>query len=146
VYYNPADPTQYTSIPLNAPGDTARYTFPAGVYAVYVEASNPVYVYHRSGYGEEGAALLPSVYAIGQTRMSFYQVSGSSSGSGNIQKGFLVFRDGAEDDFTITYGTSNASSLSLPSTSIYTIPKVEGWKIARFDYTTPPTAGLVVKI
>jgi hypothetical protein len=147
VYYNPADPTQYTSIPLNAPGDAARYTFPSGVYAVYVEASNPVYVYHRSGYGEEGAALLPSVYAIGQTRMSFYQVSAAGSGGiGNIQQGFLIFREGAEGSFDITYGTDAAVALPFAPGDVHPVPKAEGWKIARFAYDPPPAAGQVVKI
>ena len=121
-------------------GDAARYTFPANTYAVYVESNKPVYVYQRTGYSEEGAALLPSVYSIQQTQMSFYQVGGSAT---QMPKGFLIFRTGMESGFTIRYGTASPVPLTLTPLDI---PNVAEWKVARFDYAAPPSAGQVIQI
>ena len=108
--------------------------------ALSVVADQPVYVYQRSGYGEEGAALLPSVYAIGQTQMSFYQVGGTDN---TAQKGFLVFRTGTQSGFTVQYGTASPVPLTLTPLDI---PNEADWKIARFDYASPPTGGRIVSI
>ena len=133
-----------TQISLTAAGQAARYTFPTAANAVYVESNKPVYVYQRTGYGEEGAALLPSVYSIGQTKMSFYQVSGYASSSNPlVQKGFLVFRTGTQAGFRITYGSGQPAAMSL---SPLDIPNVPEWKIARFDFSAAPSDGQVIKI
>ncbi|MDR2118123.1 MAG: IgGFc-binding protein [Tannerellaceae bacterium] len=134
VYYSR---NSYTTVTLNGAGAAARYDIPANVYAVYVEATAPVYVYQRGGYGEEEAVLLPSVYAIGQTQMSFYQVSGNATSANPlVQKGFLVFRTGTEAGFTISYGNAVAVPLTSQSGfSIYDIPNVPEWKVARFDFS-----------
>ena len=124
-------------------GQTVRYNFPTTANAVYVESSKPFYVYHRTGYAEEGAALLPSVYSIGQTQMSFYQVSSSISTYPIVQKGFLVFRTGTEAGFRITYGSGSPSAMSLEPLDI---PNVAEWKIARFDFNTAPSAGQIIKV
>jgi hypothetical protein len=145
VYYSGSS---YTSITLNNAGDVARYTFPSNVYAVYVEAGKPVYVYQRSGYGEEGAALLPSIYAIGQTQMSFYEVSGNVTGGATlVQKGFIVFRDGTESGFTISHGGAAPTALTAqPNFVTYAIPNETNWKVARFDFNPVPAAGQVITV
>jgi hypothetical protein len=125
-------------------GQVERYDFASGVNALYLEATRPVYVYHRSGYGEEGAALLPSVYAIGQTQLSFYQVSVQDQSSAAVQKGFMVFRSGAEAGFSISYGAG--ASFQPMSLTPLAVPKVSDWKVARFDYAAPPAAGRTVTI
>jgi hypothetical protein len=127
VYYDPADASKYDLIPLNAAGNVERYTFPSNTDAVYLESSTPVYVYQRSGYGEEGAAVLPSVYAIGQNRLSYFQVGNSVI----TRKGFLVFRSETESYFKITYGSVNNAPLSVGAP--YPVPNVSEWKVARFD-------------
>ena len=122
------------TVSLNA-GDAYRYpSFPTGVDAIYIEANEPVYVYQHTGYGEEGAALLPSIYAIGQTQLSFYQISSS------VQKGFLIFRTDAENGFRIKYGSEPFADLTL---SPLDIPNVADWKIARFDFSAAPSARIV---
>jgi len=111
---------------LNA-GST--YVYNITTDAVYVEASNPIYCYQRTGNAEQGAALLPSMYAIGQNRVSYFQVAAES------EKGILIFKTGTESSFTITYnGTTSPLSVGAP----ITIPGVSEWKCARFDL--PATA------
>jgi hypothetical protein len=134
-------PTQTISL---IAGQTTRYTFPSAAYAVYVEADKPVYIYQRSGYGEEGAALLPSVYSIGQTKLSFFQTSGYGT---LVQKGFIIFRDGTQSGFTVKHGSGAATALaSQPGFTIYPVPNVPEWKVARFDFNAAPSAGQVIRV
>ncbi|MDR1556288.1 MAG: IgGFc-binding protein [Tannerellaceae bacterium] len=135
---------------LTSAGEALRYNFPysGSAYttdAIYVESTQPIYVYHRSGYGEEGAALIPSLYAIGQTQLSFFQVGSGNPAPPPVQEGFLVFRTGAHTGFTIQYGTGTAAALSLTPINV---PNMSDWKVARFSLAAPPTAngGQVVKI
>jgi hypothetical protein len=134
------------TITLNLAGDVGRYSLPSGAEAVYVKASAPVYLYQRTGFGEEGAALLPSFYAIGQTELSFHQADPGSAvdNNGPIQRGFLIFRDGAESGFTISYGIGGTfSPLSLTPLDI---PNNADWKIARFNLNNAPSGGQVVRL
>jgi hypothetical protein len=139
IYASTISPNPDATISLANPGDAARYTFPTGANAVYVEASQPVYLYHRTGYAEEGAALIPSVYAIGQTQLSFLQVAGQ-----DVQKGFLFFRTGAEGGFTISYGSVANEPMDLTGT-IDDVPNEPDWKVSRFNLPGAAT-GLVVTI
>ncbi|MDR2955667.1 MAG: IgGFc-binding protein [Prevotella sp.] len=109
---------------INA-GESYVYNFSQSPteYAISVEANNPIYVYQRTGYGEQGAALLPSMYSISQDKVSYFQVSAQQ------EKGILVYREGAESGFTISYG-STTSALSITPLSV---PNVTGWKCARID-------------
>jgi hypothetical protein len=107
-------------------GETDYYYFTSGVNAVYVESNHPVYLYHRSGYGEEGAALLPSLYAIGQKQLSYYQVSGVS-----VQKGFAIFKAGMQSGFKISYGST--SNVTLNVGTPVTMPAMPDWVVGRFD-------------
>jgi hypothetical protein len=118
------DTTQNTSVTLQA-GGLYRYNFPAGCNAVFMESSAPVYCYQRTGYNEEGAALLPSIYSIGQNRMSYYQVQGQH------EMGFLVFRAGAQGDFKISYGTTSNATLTVGT--VYDVPTLPDWKLVRFN-------------
>ncbi|MDR1644763.1 MAG: IgGFc-binding protein [Tannerellaceae bacterium] len=138
VYASGTTPT--ATITLTA-GETKRYDIPSTSNAVYIESNHPVYVYQRGGYGEEGAALLPSVYSIGQTSLSFYHVF--VTGTPKVQVGFLIFRTGKESSFTIKYGSLATTSLSLTPLDI---PNVPEWKIARFNLNVAPSGGEVVKI
>ncbi|MDR2809486.1 MAG: hypothetical protein LBB84_02875 [Tannerellaceae bacterium] len=108
-----------------------------------MEATQPVYVYHRSGLGEEGVALLPSVYSIGQTQLSFYQVGNGANGTTLLQRGFLIFRTDTQGSFTISYNGGAPAPLALIPLNI---PNVADWKIARFNYNNAPTAGQVIKV
>ena len=92
-------------------------------YAVYVDASEPIYVYQRTGYNEQGAALLPSMYAISQNKTTYFQVNAQ------YEKGILVYREGSESGFTISYGSTTSALPLIP----ISIPNVTGWKCARFD-------------
>jgi hypothetical protein len=118
--------SNYTPITLSAAGAATRYTFPSTANAVYVESTAPVSIYHRSGTSEEGAALIPSLYAIGQNQVIYYQI-----GEGVTErKGVLVFRSGTESSFTISYGSTNTVlNVGTP----YPVPNVADWKVARFD-------------
>jgi hypothetical protein len=140
IYANTNSTSPTVTIPSLDAGQFYRYTFPSSSNAIYVQASQPIYLYQRSGYGEEGAALIPSVYAIGQTQISFFQVGGEV-----VQKGFLLFRDGAQGSFTISYGSTINQSMNFGA-NIYSVPNVTDWKIARFDLPAPPTAGQVITI
>jgi hypothetical protein len=135
IYASGSTPSATTQ--LNA-GQAYRYTFPTAANAIYVEATEPVYIYQRTGSGEEGAALLPSVYASGQTQVSFFQVGNAAP----FQKGFLLFRSGAQGSFTLSYGSTNVP-LSLTPLDV---PNVPDWKIARFDLPAVPTNGRIVTI
>jgi hypothetical protein len=132
--YSSTSSSAYTTETLNQ-GEVKRVDFPAGsnaANAVYVEADRPVYVYQRTGYGEEGAALLPSVYAIRQTQLSFYQPHiGYQVSSTKVNKGFIIFRTGTQGGFTIRYGADAFIPLTLTPLDI---PNVPQWKIARFDF------------
>jgi hypothetical protein len=138
-------------ITLNKAGDFERYSFPlnANSYvdeAVYVVATKPVYVYQRGGYAEEGSALLPSLYAIGQKRLSFYHMYVAITpppGNQVVQMGFLIFRAGAENDFTLSYGTEAPSPMTLTPLPI---PNTQEWKIARFNFRQAPEEGEVITI
>ncbi|MDR1938795.1 MAG: hypothetical protein LBQ73_09920 [Tannerellaceae bacterium] len=124
IYYNASNASQYTSVTLQE-GELYRYNFPTSSNAVFIESSAPVYCYQRTGYNEEGAALLPSIYSIGQNRMSYYQVQGG------YEKGFLVFRAGAQNDFKISYGSISNATLNVGT--VYDVPNLSTWKVARFD-------------
>ncbi|MDR2118563.1 MAG: IgGFc-binding protein, partial [Tannerellaceae bacterium] len=122
-----------SQISLSAAGDAARYTFPSGLYAVYVKSNYPVYVYQRTGYLEEGAALLPSLYAIGQKQLSFYNTGA------DMQAGALVFRKGAQSDFTISYGSTTAAL----SGSTYSVPNEPDWMVTRFNFPSAANGKIV---
>jgi hypothetical protein len=123
LYTSGSTPT-VSQLALSA-GSAYRYTFNSSVNAVYVDATQPVYIYQRSGYGEEGAAILPSVYAIGQTEMSYYQVQGQ------YELGFLLFRSGKGGNFKISYGSTVNATLNIGS--VIAIPAVSEWQMARFS-------------
>jgi hypothetical protein len=124
IYENPASTSPSTTFTLQE-GGFYRYTIPSTRNAVFVESTAPVYCYQFTGYNEEGAALLPSIYSIGQNRMSYYQVQSDH------RKGFLVFRAGAQGDFKISYGSTSNATLNVGT--VYDIPNVPEWKLARFD-------------
>jgi hypothetical protein len=127
VYYDASNASLYTSATLQA-GGLYRYTFPTSCNAVFIESSAPVYCYQRTGYNEEGAALLPSIYSIGQNRMAYYQVQGQH------EMGFLVFRSGAQGDFKISYGSTSNATLNVGT--VYNVPNLSTWKLARFNLPT----------
>ncbi|MDR1556921.1 MAG: IgGFc-binding protein [Tannerellaceae bacterium] len=135
VYYSGSTYAPYT---LNA-GTAGKYTFPTtNVNAVYVEATAPIYIYQRSGYGEEGAALIPSVYSIGQTQMAYFQVPGQ------YEKGFLVFRSGKQAGFTISYGSTTTNMTDLPGFAVSAVPNnITDWQIARFDLPSAANSQVV---
>jgi hypothetical protein len=69
IYKTTGTSTPSDTIFLDA-GRVKRCDFDnTGINAIYVEASEPVYIYQRTGFGEEGVALLPSVYSISQTQV-----------------------------------------------------------------------------
>ncbi|MDR0507180.1 MAG: IgGFc-binding protein [Dysgonamonadaceae bacterium] len=113
-----------SSIATNmAAGNAVVYTIPSGSNAVYVESNYPIYVYQRTGHNEQGSALLPSIYAINNNRISFYVVEAQN------EKAFILFRTGTQSSFTITYNNVTSSlNVGTPIASGLT-----GWSVARFD-------------
>lgn len=121
--------------PLNA-GDTCTYNMGDNGYtggtpqAILIEASEPIYCYHVTGYhasGDEvGSALLPSIYSIGQTQLSYYQYRAVAS---DTHHAFVVFRTGTGGDFTISYNgvTSPLSVTPIP------VPGLSDWQTAKID-------------
>ena len=93
--------------------------------AVYITSDQPVYCYHRTGYGEQGASLLPSIYAVAQNKVSFFQTGTAAP----YQIAVAVFRTGTENDFKITY---DGDTYPLSGTAI-AIPGISEWKCARFN-------------
>ena len=76
---------------------------------IFVDATEPVYCYqHTATNGELGGAIIPSMYSISQQQIAFYQ----SPGMPNQNNIFLVFREGTDTAFTISYGTGAPRKLS----------------------------------
>jgi len=120
---------------LNA-GETKVYDFGLAptANAVYVKADKPVYCYQLGGEVELGLALLPSIYAIAQKKVSYYQVLAAR------QMGTLVFRTGKGGDFNITYnGTTSALSIGTP----INVPGMSDWQCARFNLPTTVSNDIV---
>ena len=92
--------------------------------AVYITSDQPVYCYHRTGFGEQGASLLPSLYAVAQNKVSFFQTGTAAP----YQIAVAVFRTGTESDFRITYDGSTYP-LMVTATAI---PGISEWRYARF--------------
>ncbi|MDR2913387.1 MAG: InlB B-repeat-containing protein [Tannerella sp.] len=121
--------------PLNA-GDTCTFNMGDNGFtggspkAVLIDADKPIYCYHVTGYkagGDElGSALLPSIYSIGQTQLSYYQYQAVSS---DTYHAFVVFRSGTGSDFTISYnGTTNPLSVTpIP------VPGLSDWQTAKIN-------------
>ena len=106
---------------MNA-GDVFVYNITANV--VYVEASAPIYCYQRTGFSEQGAALLPSMYSISQNQVTYFQVEAQ------YEKAFVVFKTGTESGFTISY---NDATYPLNIGTPIDVPGVPEWKCGRFD-------------
>lgn len=98
--------------------------------AVYITASEPIYCYHVTGHvasqDELGSALLPSIYSIGQTQLSYYQYQEVGS---DAHYAFMVYRTGTENGFTINY---NGTTQPLPVTPI-NIPGLSDWKTTKIN-------------
>ena len=76
------------------------YAHTAVTNSIFVDATEPVYCYqHTATGGELGGAILPSMYSISQQQISFYQSNAAAAGN-NI---FMVFREGTDTCFTISY-------------------------------------------
>jgi len=128
--------TLTTSATLNA-GDSWLFDLGTGgatnvaPQAIFSTANHPVYCYHISGVraqGEEpGSSLIPSIYSIGQTQMSFFQYAIATS---DTHYGFVVFRTGNDDKFLIKQGTGAFASLSV---SPITIPGITEWQAAKIS-------------
>ena len=108
---------------LNA-GDSYVFVFPSTDDVVYVEADNPIYCYQRTGFNEQGAALLPSMYSLSQKRVTFFQIQAQQ------EKAFVIFKTDTDSSFTITY---NNTTDSLKIGSPIAVPGVSEWKCGRFD-------------
>jgi hypothetical protein len=104
---------------------------------ITVYADNPFYCYQVTGdiANELGSALLPDVYAVSQTQVSFFSHY-------NIFLS-LLFRTGSEGDFTLSYGSVNNSPITLTATM--TVPGMPEWTAAKFAVPAA-TQGNVVMI
>ncbi|MDR1102389.1 MAG: IgGFc-binding protein, partial [Tannerella sp.] len=104
---------------------------------VTVTANYPFYCYqitgvcNSNGRDELGSALLPSIYSVSQTKTSFYQYSAASSDYSDL---FLLFRDGSEGDFSLSYGNTTVT----PQLTTMPIPDIPDWKAAK--YRSPAVA------
>ncbi|NQV01277.1 MAG: hypothetical protein HQ542_01420, partial [Bacteroidia bacterium] len=100
---------------LNA-GEQFNYGIPAGSNTVYLDATNPVYVYHLSGHpGEAGASILPQDSCTGSVKIGFARSSSSAfaililTHDGN-QGNFLLNGDNSiitAANFNVVPGTAN---------------------------------------
>ena len=110
------NPLTTTSPTLNA-GDKwhiAMNNLPGGHSSnIFVDASEPVYCFQHAGGGNSGTelsgALIPSMYAIGNKRIDFYQ-------SETINYGYLVYRAGEDTAFYLS--VNGGPEFNLPS--VYT--------------------------
>jgi hypothetical protein len=119
--------TTVTPSPLNA-GETYVYVFPAATNTVFVEANNPIYCYQRTGYNEQGAALIPSMYSIAENKISYFQITAE------YERAFVVFKTGTQSNFKISYGATKNATLSVGT--VINIPGITEWECARFDLPT----------
>jgi hypothetical protein len=127
---------------LNGPGDGTCWEFDYSTGLVYIEASQPVYVYHDEG-GYMGASVVAPAYSAKQTRAVVFQMRQNFSFYNRLT---FLFRNGDEDSFFVKYGPALASSSGTGSlnategpmslTSIYDVPNVPGWKYGTFDMPT----------
>jgi hypothetical protein len=110
---------------LNA-GDTYCYVISdnSAVVAVTIQSNHPIYVYQRTGYNEQGASLLPSIYAVNQNIVSFYVTNATQ------EKIFIVFRTGKESGFTINY---NGATSAFNTGAGTLVPNIPEWSVARLD-------------
>jgi hypothetical protein len=128
---------------IAAAGGVTVWTNPPNDHnSTYIEASKPVYVYHRSGIGQPsefnnlGASIVAPIYSTKQTRL---RLSLPGSSSANRQYGYIVFRDGDENSFMILYGNGTGAGNLLTLTPLQ-IPGVPEWKLAKFDFTIAANA------
>ncbi|MDR2954980.1 MAG: IgGFc-binding protein [Prevotella sp.] len=114
----------------------------AAPQVVFITADNPIYCYHVSGVSvnpgttennELGSGLMPSIYSIGQTQLSFYQYAGIPAS--DTHSGFIVFRAGTSDKFTIRQDAGAYSALTVTPIAI---PGNADWQAAKI---TLPTSG-----
>ena len=107
-----------------AAGSTHLYIIPPASNAVTIHANYPIYVYQRTGYNEQGAALLPSIFAFHQNSISFFVTPATQ------EKIFLIYRTGQESGFTYTRaGATSALNVGTPTA----VPNITGWSVARLD-------------
>lgn len=93
----------------------------------YVNANNPVYVTHVTGFGcEEGTALLPPLSCAGSNDISFVR---------STTEGFfltILVPAGAENDFTV-----NPSTVAINPADFEIVPGTDNyWKAARIAFNT----------
>jgi len=122
-----------TTSPLLNAGDRWMFDLGGGgssnaaPQAVSIMANNNIYCYHISGVGGElGSGLMPSIYSIGQTQLSFYQYSGTPGHDSHYS--FVVFRTGTHDKFSVKQETSSFSPLSVTPIAI---PGNTDWQAAK---------------
>jgi hypothetical protein len=120
-----------------APGDVHLYVFPTTDSIAVMEANNPVYVYQRTGFNEQGSAILPSIYAVNRKRTTFYATNATE------ERIFLVYMSGFENEFTITI---NGVTSSLNLTNYTSVPGIPGWSFARNDLSSLNISDKVVTI
>ncbi|MDR1335425.1 MAG: FG-GAP-like repeat-containing protein [Tannerella sp.] len=99
---------------------------PPAVITVY--ADSPFYCYQVTGdvRNELGSALLPDVYAVSQTQVSFYSYY-------NIFLS-LLFRTGSENDFTLSYGSVSNSPVTMTETM--PVPGMPEWTAAKYTVSS----------
>ena len=91
---------------------------------LYAKSNNPVYCFHHSAVGREvGAALVPSIYSIGQNTLSFFQL-GLEPDRIEENVAFVIFKDTTENHFTIKYD-GNVHPLPITANSV---PNISEWK------------------
>jgi len=96
---------------LNA-GEQFNYGIPAASNTVYLDATNPVYVYHLSGHpGEAGASILPQDSCTGSIKIGFAR---SSSNAFAI---LILTRDGNQGSFLL-----NGNSTIITAANFNVVP------------------------
>ncbi len=95
--------------------------------ASYIEASQPVYVLHVSGFGcEVGSSLLPSIECTGSQQVSFTRSTNENFGL------IVIVKSGGQNSFVL-----NGNGSLLPGSSFTVVPGSAGqWYYARVTFNT----------
>ncbi|MDD4604182.1 MAG: FISUMP domain-containing protein [Bacteroidales bacterium] len=106
---------------INA-GQFFSYPIPTSSPTAYIQASNPVYVMHLSGYpGEAGASLLPQIFCTGSRQIGFFRTSTNSFAL------MILTLEGNQGAFSM-----DGSSTTIQASDFSTVPGTGGqWVYTR---------------
>ena len=119
-------------------GDLYKYQFPGSANTVYLEATEPVYLLHLSGFiNEFGGSILPHDSCTGSAQIGFNRTNTNSFAL------LILTRNGNEGDFLL-----NGSSTIITAADFTPVPGTNDiWVYARKQFSTtqvPVGANLIM--